>query len=312
MEAALHKAFYNLNKPSAFTGVYGVYKEAKRTYPLLKLKDVREWLSRQPSYTLHRQVVRKYSHNRYKVRGIRSLYQVDLMDMAALQGPNSGVTFLFTCIDVFSRFAWAVPIISKTSAAACDAFRHILREGGVPKAVQSDKGKEFTGAPFQRLLRQHKIHYYTATNPDFKGALVERFNRTLRSRIFRYLHSTNGKRKYLNALQQIVDGYNHTYHRSIKRSPVEVTTENEADVWLDQYGTDENRKPFRLNLGDKVRMAKKKSTFGRGFYTQWTDEIFIVTGRRLIDISPTYTVKDIDGNTIEGFFYDRELQKVSE
>ena len=99
--------------------------------------------------------------------------------------------------------------------------------------VHTDKGSEFTNRPFQDMLKTGKMHFYT-TNSEVKASVVERFNRTLKSRMWRYF-SWKNTLKYIDVLQQLVKAYNHSHHRSIQMKPVEVRGENESAVWQRLY-----------------------------------------------------------------------------
>jgi hypothetical protein len=85
-------------------------------------------------------------------------------------------------------------------------------------------------------------------------------------------------------------------------------------VWSDLYdnlpGQRETSKAFRYAVGDCVRLTRRKGVFGRGYVQQWTKELFLVVDRKFVQV-PTYTVKDLFGNVIRGFFYESEVQKVS-
>ena len=91
--------------------------------------------------------------------------------------------------------------------------------------VQSDKGTEFLNSTFQAMLRRHGIKFYTSENEDLKAAVVERFNRTLKSKMFRYFTHAN-MRRYLDVLNDFLHSYNNTYHRSIGMAPSEVNADN--------------------------------------------------------------------------------------
>ena len=97
---------------------------------------------------------------------------------------KSSLKYLLTCIDVFSKRAWALPLKNKSSKATARAFRSILRYGK-PRVVQTDGGKEFRGL-FEKLLSDRDIKFIVSYNPDIKCAVVERFNRTLKGRIWKY------------------------------------------------------------------------------------------------------------------------------
>ena len=95
--------------------------------------------------------------------------------------------------------------------------------------VQSDKGTEFINSTFQSMLRRQNIKFYTSENEDIKAAVVERFNRTLKTKMYRYFTAKN-TRRYIDVLPDLLHSYNHTYHRSIGMAPVEVDANNEDVV----------------------------------------------------------------------------------
>ena len=106
------------------------------------------------------------------------------------------------------------------------AFEKILTDGYKPNMVQSDKGTEFLNSTFQSMLKRHDIKFYTSENEDIKAAVVERFNRTLKTKMYRYFTARN-TRRYVDVLPDLLYSYNHTYHRSIGMAPVEVDDTNE-------------------------------------------------------------------------------------
>jgi len=111
------------------------------------------------------------------------LYQIDLMDVSGLSSHNDGSRYLLTCIEVFSKQAWAVPVRGKTGQNVAEAFEKILVDGNC-NMLQSDKGTEFLNLKFQSMLRRRGIKFYTSENQDLKAVVVERFNRTLRRKCF--------------------------------------------------------------------------------------------------------------------------------
>ena len=104
-----------------------------------------------------------------------------------------------------------------------------------PKKLQTDKGNEFLNKCVQTLLnKEYAIEHFT-TMGDTKASIVERFNRTLKSRIWRYFTASNTKR-FLEVLDDIVDSYNNSYHRSIRMKPSQVRRKDEIvsmakNVW---------------------------------------------------------------------------------
>ena len=188
-----------------------------------------------------------------------------------------------------------------------NAFKNIFSTSGrKPKLVWSDKGTEFYNKHVQAL-----VTLYSTENEE-KSCIVERFNRTLKNRMFHYFTANNTYR-YIDVLQDMVTHYNNSKHSSIKMTPMQASLpENEAQVYLNLYDdvihdTSEWPKP-KFAVGDKVRITKKKRTFEKGYFPNWTEEIFTIS--TIQNTSPiTYKISDMNGEEITGTFYEQELQK---
>ena len=140
----MERAYYDLASPGSFGGVRTLARNAKANFD-----DTEKWLRGQETYTLHKPVRRKFRRRKTFAVGIDHLWQIDLVDVSSISRHNNGHKFILTCIDCFSRFAWAVAIKTKKSSAVRDAFASIV-EGGHrrPTYVQSDKGTEFLNSEF--------------------------------------------------------------------------------------------------------------------------------------------------------------------
>ena len=101
----------------------------------------------------------------------------------------------------------------KTADYIIKAMTRIFASGRKPKRLQKDACSELTNAKVQTFLRKHNILFFT-TDSDTKASIVERFNRTLKTRMLKYFTSENTYR-YVDVLQSLVNGYNGTYHRSM-------------------------------------------------------------------------------------------------
>ena len=140
--------------------------------------------------------------------------------------------------------------------------------------------------------------------------MVERFNRTLKTRMWKYFTSKKTL-VYIDILQDIIHGYNNSYHRSIGQSPASVSLLNAGQVRRKLYGNSW-AKPIRelkFKLGDQVRISKSRRTFKKGYLPSWTQEIFTVT-KIIPRVPPVYRLRDYTDDEIEGVFYAEELQKV--
>ena len=104
----------------------------------------------------------------------------------------------------FSRFAWVVPLKNKSGETLVNGFQSILDLGRSPEKLQTDKGTEFLNSNFQSLLEENSIDFFT-TNSELKASVVELFNRTLKTRMWKYFTAKN---VYIDIFQDIVHGYN--------------------------------------------------------------------------------------------------------
>ena len=301
------KVYYDVKQPGSLGGVAALARATKQ-----KKDVVRKWLSFEDTYTLHKPARRKFLRRRTIVGGIDHQWQADLIDMQKLKKNNDGHVFLLTCIDVLSKYAWVVPLKDKTGSSMVKAFRQIFSEGRKPLKLQTDKGSEFKNRLVQKLLREFNVDFFTTENEEIKASVVERFNRTLKEKLWRYFTKTNSSR-YLNVLPDVVRVYNHTFHRSIQRTPVEVNTKNQEDVWDKLYGGGGGAKYSepKLKVGDRVRISKTRRVFKKGYLPSWTRELFTV--HTVMHTYPvTYTIKDDHDEVLKGTFYEQELQKVGE
>ncbi len=306
----LNRIYYDPKHPAGFGSVQDLYKLVKNEKPLLKvtIPKIKEWLRRQDTYTLHKPVRRKFPRNKIMVFGMDSQFESDLVDMSSVAHLNRGYKFLLTCIDVLSKYAWVVPLKNKKGESLVKAFELILKEGRVPVQLFTDSGTEFKNKLFQKLLRQKGIHHFTSRN-ETKCPTVERFNRTLKTKMYKYFTSKNTS-KYIDVLPSLVEAYNNTKHRTIGQTPSSVTVFNQMKVKQKIYGSGkQNKTQFKFKLGDKVRISKMKMTFEKGYRPNWTDEIFLIS-QRLNRIQPVYRIKDLLGEKLQGTFYESELQKV--
>ena len=309
----LKKSYYNVNNTSSYGGASRLSKETK-----IDGRKAKKWLTSQDTYTLHKPVRYKFPRRRVIVSGPGEQWQADLVDVSRLSKENDGYKFLLTIIDVFSRKAWVVPLKSKKGVEILKAFESI--PDSPPLFLHTDKGTEFINKYLKTWLKKNKVHFFHTENEDIKASIVERFNRTLKSKMWRYF-TKNNTVKYIDILQKMVAAYNNSIHRSISMSPLEVNAKTSGAVWLQLYGphslspsTSSFHRPSAIkntdpSVGDSVRISKARRTFKKGYLPQWTEEIFTVD--KIQNTDPiTYIIKDFSGERIRGSFYRQELQKI--
>ena len=262
------------------------------------------------SYTLHKPRRRRFPTLPVVVHGMDDQWVADLVEMQPLKKWNRGMRYLLTVIDVLSKYAWVEPLKSKTGVAVAAAFERILKRarGRHPVRLQTDAGKEFYNRTFQALMTRRKIHHFS-TYGDTKASVVERFNRTLKERMYRYFTARNTYR-YVDALPALVQGYNVTKHRSIGMPPRDVTWANQRQVWQRLYGKRLARRVRpKWKAGDRVRLQKQHRPFEKGYLPGWTEEVFLID-RAVPGPVATYKIKEWDGTPVKGTFYEQDVQKV--
>ncbi len=311
MNQALARIYSEPKDPGSLGGVNRLFKSAKEQHHLPVSKEqVTEFLKSQDTYTLHRPARRHYSRNPTIVGGIDKQWQADLADMSSLAKDNDGFRYLLTVVDCFSKFGWAIPIRRKDSAALVEAFTFLFKSRK-PLKLQTDKGKEFLNAPVLELLKKLGIEHFVTQN-ETKAAMVERFNRTLKNRMYAYFTSDNTNR-YLDALPDLLDSYNHSTHRTIGMRPADVRIKHEPKLWHRMYEDVLSKRPVLTKssrVGDSVRISKSKTVFDKGYRPNWTGEVFKLSEIVSRPNRKVYKLKDRLDEDIAGTFYSDEIQRV--
>ena len=224
--------------------------------------------------------------------------------MQLLSRYNKGIKCLFCVIDIFSKYAWVVPLKDKKGISIVKAFQIILKQSNrKPNKIWVDKGSEFYDASFKKWFQDNDIVMYSTHNEE-KSVVAERFIGTLKKN-YKYMTSIS-KNVYIDKLDDIGDEYNNTYHTTIKMKPIDVkdNTYINADKEI-------NNKDPKFKVGDCVRISKYKKIFAKGYTPNWSEEIFAI--KKVKNTVPwTYVINDLNGEEITGTFYEKELQKTSQ
>ena len=160
---------------------------------------------------------------------------------------------------------------------------------------------------FSKKITQFRV----ARNPDIKAAIVERLNRTLRERIWRYFTQQNTKR-YVDVVQKIIYAYNHTLHSGTRMKSSEVNLYNAVKARENLQRRMNGRKrafgaTAKFKVGDFVRISRTKNTFERGYEINFSEEVFKIQRISRRQNLYTYILEDLNGEIIDGFFYTEEL-----
>ena len=159
---------------------------------------------------------------------------------------KKGFGFLFCVIDIYSKYAWVVPLKDKKGPSIFNAFQSILNKSNrKPNKIWVDKSREFFNISMKSWLEKNDIEMYSANN-DGKSVVVERFIRTIRNKIYKHMTSIS-KNVYIDKLDDIVNEYNNTKHRTIKMKPIDA----KDNTYID-FGK-------KVNDNDHVGISKHKN-----------------------------------------------------
>ncbi|XP_074596488.1 uncharacterized protein LOC141851639 [Brevipalpus obovatus] len=321
----LSDIYYDSSSHAGYASREKLWSEARSRDETITQSDVNEWLSGQLVYTLHRDVRRNFLRNRIIVSDIDEQWQADLVDMQEFKAKNNGNGYILTIVDLFSKYAWAIPIKNKGSKPVAAAFHKLFKTGGrIPNKLQTDRGTEFLNREVQSVFDEFDVHHFTAINPKTKCSAVERFNRTLKSKMFKFF-TARGTRNYTKVLPSLIESYNNSVHRSTGKRPAWVRHNHKREIMLKMYGvlskrellkkhyaSTKSRKMKKLNEGDTVRKIHElKQGFDKAYYPNWTDTNYRVA--KVIQRYPKKVLKieDEDGTPLQRLFYPEEVQRIS-
>ena len=213
---------------------------------------------------------------------------------------NKGIRFLICVIDIFSKCAWIIPLKDKKCVTITNAFQQILDNSDLkPNKIWVDKSSEFYSSSFKKWLEDNDIKMYSTHN-ERKSVVAERFIRNLKNKINKHMTAVS-KNVYFDVLDNIVNEYNNTYHRTIKKKTVDVKDNTYVNI-----GKDVNDKDPKFKIGDHVRISKYKSIFVfKGYTPNWSEKVFVIS--KIKNTVPwTYVNKDLNGEKIIGTFYENQ------
>ena len=218
----------------------------------------------------HKPIIKKSEKRKVHAAFKDNIWGADLADMQLLSRYNKGIRLLLCVIDIFSKYAWVVPLKDKKGKSIVKAFQSILKQSNrKPNKIWVDEGSDFYNAYLKKWLQDNDIVMYSTHN-EGKSVVAERFIRTLKSKIYKYMTSIS-KNVYINKIDDIVNEYNNTYHTTIKMKPIDVKNNTYINT-----SKKINYKDPKFKVGDRVRISKYKNIFAKGYMPNWSEEVFVI------------------------------------
>ena len=297
----LRKLFTNVKLPSGLSSIEKLRKASK-----LPVSKVRNFLQRDPTYSIHKPARKTYPRQTTLAREPDYQWQSDLAILKKFAPHNNGYGYLLCVIDVYTRFGFIRPLKRKSGIEVTNNFEHILVSSDRrPLKLQTDRDKSYMGGNFQKMLKKYDITHFQ-TNSELKATLVERFIRTVVTKIYKLI-SLRQSFKYIDKLENIAQAYNSSIHSSTGVPPNRVNNSAKREIWLRQHT--KNPKPPsapKFQQGDTVRISKYKRLFRKGYLPQYSEELFTIIHVKR-GTPNSYSLSDLNGSRIDGIFYEEEL-----
>ena len=237
--------------------------------------------------------------------GKDDIWSIDLVDMTKYEAENDGYGWILTCIDLFTRYAWAIPMKTKSKKDSWKAFKEILDSGRTPTKIWSDQGTEFLNDDWSTQLKSRNITLYF-TGAEKKAVMVERLNRTIKTWMWQ-IFTAKENHSWVGILPGLLKRYNNKVHSAINMTPDQASTHNRKATPL----RDEALGKPKYELRDWVRISNYKDKFDKGYTTNWSKELFQIV-RIVLNKPVMYYLRDINGDAIQGGFYENELHKTKQ
>lgn len=309
----LHDTYFDWKQPAGLSSI----AKLKATLPLEQRWRVLPWLRAQSVYTTHHVRRKKYPTNFYTSFRRDQTWEMDLADFQRLAPENKPYRYALVVIDTFDRHCWLELLRNKTADEVLAAIRNVLEKSGrQPEVLRSDKGGEFYSRAMTLFLKRKGIHQQLAGN-QVKASQCERVIRTLKSKLYKVFY-VRGSYKYTDVIQDIVESYNNSVHRSLGVAPNQVNDSNQFDIYKQYYLSHVHGppKPYKYKVGQYVRLAVKRELLDdRGFKRAFTEEVFRIYHRRNHHktgylTEPIYFLKDLNENEILPAAYEYELTPI--
>lgn len=312
----LENLYYDVQESESFTSAKTIHESLKWLYPNVTLKFVKNWLKSQRTSQTYKPLRHKYQRNPIVSKDIDHIWNIDLVEVMQ-PDVNDNVRNLLCVIDNLSKFAWVRKLQNKKKETVVNSLNNVIESSGrKPHIIGADYGIEFTNNHFRNYVDSQNIRLYLNAAP-LKATLVERFNQTLKIRLFRYMfyHNTN---RFIDILDQVVTNYNNTIHSRTKFPPAHVGPGNQKMVYRNLYGNRyKKQEKQKFVVGDRVLIpyyvdldpTKMRAKYRR---TKYKPEDYVI--EKVLFTSPRYkyVVRKVGGDKLRNTYYADQLVHITD
>ena len=301
--ARLKHLYYKAGDPGAFRGPKALFESARRHgYKDISLRDCKEFLASQPTYTLYRPSRRNFPRNKIRATYPGEIVQIDIMDM---QKFKNKYLYVLLAYDTYSKLLQGVPLMNRKPNGIIDGLKTFFAGPITFASIYWDKEGSFLSGKVQRFLKKSGVHNYT-TKSVVKAPGVERAIRTIRNAVQRYFEKM-GTHKWLSYLPKFISAYNNRIHSTTKYRPLDLVN----DPTLIVKTKPQRRVKVKLPpIGSFVRLSRLRGLFEKEASGTWTKEVFRVVRHITHQPIPMIRVESLDGDPVLGSLYPQEYQSV--
>ena len=257
-----------------------LYKLVSAEDETITRRQIQGWLRKQKIYQLNKPTQKDTTIKAIIVNEPFKFYQIDLIDYS--NKPDFKFKYILTCIDVFSKKAYAVAMVNKSEGITMRALEKIIDKqmGMKPSVIYSDNGKEF-GTLMTNTLKERGIkHLHSKPNIPQSNGIIESFNKTFKTGLVRIGETENHNKHWSSNIQKVLYNYNKQYHSTIKMAPNDVDNETKAEVLENITNRAKKRNTWQsshnIEVGDRVRLKVIKKEFEKSTTQRWSTKIYIV------------------------------------
>ena len=298
-QVLLFNLYYSPN--TQFTSIRSLYDAVKNQG--ITQKEVKDFIQRQDTTQLFKAQKKPKHYFPIVAKHKFEILQLDLVDLSNLATANNNYKYLLVAVDVFSRYAFVEPLKNKRAETIAESLDGIIGKTE-PSTINSDQ--EFTSHIIQKFLKERGIDTQAVEVGDHhKLGIVDRFCRTLREKINKYMAMHNTTR-YIDVLPKIVYNYNTSYHSGIKKKPSEVEDDDEEVIKVTNRKYNKAKaEEVKFEVGDTVRCILNRAQFDKGTLAHWSKTVHKIISKNqhsyVLDNDKTYKyyelqlVKDVQG-----------------
>ena len=274
---------------------------------------INDFLRKNHVHSVHKRIVKKtFPRRKIIARFPFDVWMGDLIEYPQFKFNNRQYVYILILIDCFTKKVYCAPMREKSKQWSAKAFESIfIKLDEFPKHIVTDGGLEFFNSEVRKIFVNYGInHYKIPTKTNWKASVVERVNRTIKSRIQKYFYK-NKTKNWIDVIDKVVENYNNTPHSTIGVAPNQVSESNRKEVFKRLFPDLGLRTVCKLRKGDRVRKIIKKDIYEKGYTKNWSEELYIIDKIKQTNGVCYYYLTDLAEQKVPGIFYYYQLNFVA-